>query len=144
MANQAVGHLRKSGGCDAIGLREPAVAGLARIVGAQARADPRCAVSRALEVILVIDGGSEERGDITHFEVQGMTEVGEVGGGRRRNLGVLVAAQTNLLRREEVVLNPGAARRRFVTGDALDPHAEVRAMRKRRGAPRDGARTSYE
>ena len=144
MADQTVGHLRQRRARDPVRLCETVMASLAGIVRSQAAADPGGSIARRLQVVLVVDGSGQERRDITHFQVQCMTEMGEVGGGRRRNLDVGVAAQTDLFRRQEVVLNLRAARRRFVTGDALHPHAKVEAMRKRRSAPGGGTRESYQ
>ena len=144
MADQAIGHLRQRGARDPIRLLQTAVASLAGIARSQAVANPRCLIARRPQVVLVVDGSGQKRCDVTHLQVQGMTEMRKVGGRRRWNFDVVVASQTNFLGWQQVVLNLRAARRRSVTGDARHPHPQVQAMRKRRGPACGGARISNQ
>ena len=144
MTNQAVGHLRQRGARDPVRLFQTAVASLAGIVRSQAAADPWRLIARRPQVVLVVDGSGQERRDVAHLQMQGMAEMRQVGGRRRGDFGLAVASQTNSLGRQQVVCNLRAAGSRGVTGDALHPHAKVRAMRKGRGPARGGARTSNQ
>src|ERR1035441_6073138 len=89
VAYQTIGHLRHGGGGDAIGLRQPAMAGLAGIRRVQMAAD----VARRLEIVPLVDGGGKLRGHVAQFEVTGVAEEGDAGARRRGNLDIRIRSE---------------------------------------------------
>ena len=144
VADQAIGHLRHSCWRDLARLPEAPVAGLARIVGAEKGSDGGCPVARALQIYFVIDGGDQEARDITHLQMQGMAEMRQVIGRGRRNFGLLMTSEADILLRQQIVLRLSACGRRDVTGNAVESHPQVQAMRKRSSAPRGARREANQ
>ena len=130
VAYQTIGHLRHGGSGDPIGLRQPAMAGLAGIRRVQVAAD----VARRLEIVPLVDGGGKQRCHVAHFEVLGVAEEGDAGLWGRGDLDIVilipVTLQADGLRGQQVVgrLSAGCGRR--VTGDALKLEREVELVRE--------------
>ena len=136
VAYQTIGHLRHGGRGNPIGLRQPAMAGLAGIRRVQIAAN----VARRLEVVPLVDGGGKQRRHVAHFEVLGVAKEGDEGLWRRGDLDIVilipVTLQADGLRGQQVVGRLGAAGGRRVTGDALQFQREVEFMREGIGVGR--------
>ena len=128
VAYQTIRHLRHGGESDPIGLRQPAMAGLAGIRRVQIAAD----IARRLEVGVLVYGGGKQRRHVTHFEVLGVAKEGDAGLWRRGDLNIvipiLVTLQADGLRGQQVVGRLGAGGGSRVTGDALQLQGQVEFM----------------
>ena len=115
MADNAIRHLRHGGSAGLLGFGEAAVASLARIAGVEVTAD----VPGGLKVGLLVDGGSSERRQITHFEVQGVIERFDAGLTGRGNVTVLMAWCAHGFSGQQIVGGQGAGDGWSVAGGAL-------------------------
>jgi len=115
MADNAIRHLRHGGSAGLLGFGEAAVASLARIAGVEVTAD----VPGGLKVGLLVDGGSNERRQITHFEVQGVIEGRDAVWWGRGDVAVLVAGGAGGFGGQEIVRCLGTSGSRRVAGGAL-------------------------
>jgi hypothetical protein len=98
MADEAIGHLREVRMSHLVRFFQPAVARFARISCMEMLPD----VPGRLEVILMIDRARNVARDIAHAKVQRMAELRQRHWSRirmaRRDLGVFMAVETDLLR----------------------------------------------
>ena len=144
VAYQTIGHLRHGGASDPIGLRQPAMAGLAGIGRVKITAD----VARWLEIIPLVDGGGKQRRHVAHFEVLCVAEEGDDAGLSGRGdldivIRIAVTWQADGLRGQQVVGGLGAGGGRRVTGDALEFQGEVEFMREGIGVGRAPRQQNY-
>ena len=128
VAYQAIGHLRHGSCGDGIGLLQTPVARLAGIPGVEMPPD----IARRLQIGLFVDRGRDYRRHVAHFQVLGMAEMHHPGGGRSRNLHILVAACARSLVRQQVVRRGRARRGRRVATRTRKLEGEVELVRKRR------------
>lgn len=124
MAYQAVRHLRQRRAGNLVRLFQAAVASLTGIF----RIEVAPNIARRLQIILVIDRPCDEWRHVTHPQMQRMTKLRQACGWRRRNVRVRVTLQADLLRRKEIILDPGAAGGRRVTPHTRQAHLEVETM----------------
>jgi hypothetical protein len=117
----------------AVGFFQTPVAGLAGIAGVQVAAN----IIGGLQVVLLVDSQGEQWRHVSHPQVLGVTEAGDTGGRRRRNLNLSLpmTIQADFFGGQKVILDSDAGGGGGVALRASQIHLQVEPMRKGRGAP---------
>ena len=129
VTHQTIRHLRQQRGRHAVRFAQAPMASLACIVGIQI--PPHVARRRQIDV--VVNRTRDERRDVPHLQMQRMAERRDRDSGRSRNRRTLVTIEAHRFRRQNIIRNPGAGRRRSMTPRASKVHLQVQPMRKGRG-----------
>jgi hypothetical protein len=134
VAYQAIRHLGQRRGRDGIGLFQAAMAGFTGICRRKKGLHGRA----TLKVAVMGDRLRQQRSQIAHPQVQGVTEMDYGSGWRpdapRRLYVRRMAAPADSRGREQVVLGARTARCGRVAAGAGELHLEMKAMRERCGA----------